>query len=185
MRSSSRIALLIVALGAAGLGIVHGGEEEPVRRPRAVPPAYSDSAVDAFTLIQPPTNDEYFPCSDCHIPEDEVNTTPRVLEEEHTDKVLVHGESSIWCLDCHDRQERDHLHAASGNPIEFGQSHKLCGQCHGRMYQEWKRGVHGKRLGNWSGPKEYLVCVSCHNPHSPQFKPLEPLPPPQRPEDHH
>jgi hypothetical protein len=153
--------------------------------PRTFTPAYSDSAVDAFILVErPEPPDDYFPCSDCHEPGDEVNTRLRVLEEEHEDKTLVHGESAIWCLDCHDRQERDHLHAASGNPIPFEQSHKLCGQCHGRMYQEWKRGVHGKRIGNWLGEKRYFVCVACHNPHDPAFHPLEPMPPPLRPEEY-
>jgi hypothetical protein len=43
---------------------------------------------------------------------------------------------------------------------------------------DWRAGVHGKRVGNWWGPKEYLSCVACHDPHSPLFKPLEPKPPP-------
>jgi len=159
-------------------------DQSPRRRP-IHSPQFSDSAVDHYILVErPPVNDEYFPCSDCHEPGDDVNTSPRALEDEHDDKrVLFHGESSLWCLSCHDRDERDHLHNASGDPIPFEQSHKLCGQCHGRMYQEWKRGVHGKRVGNWQGEKQYFVCVACHNPHSPHFKPLEPMPPPVRPEE--
>jgi len=179
--------LALCACLIASFGLAGAHQSEPSENPpRHFTPAISDSLVDTFILIRKePLSDEYFPCSDCHMPGDEVNAVPRALEEEHEDKRLMHGESTIWCLDCHDRDERDHLHGASGNPIPFEDSHKLCGQCHGRMYQEWKRGVHGKRIGSWSGTKQYYTCLMCHNPHSPHIKPLEPKPMPQRPEQVH
>ena len=181
-----RKALLALCICAcAGLGLVWASQPESsgTSAPRRFTPAISDSLVDSFVLIRSePISEDYFPCSDCHEPGDDVDIIPRVLEEEHDDKTLTHGESTIWCLDCHDREERDHLHGASGNPIPFEDSHKLCGQCHGRMYQEWKRGVHGKRVGSWNGEKQYYSCLMCHNPHAPHFKPLTPLPVPLPPD---
>ena len=76
-----------------------------------------------------------------------------------------------------------HLRLASGKLLDFKESYKLCGQCHGEKYRDWKVGVHGKRTGEWNGKKEYLLCVNCHNPHSPKFQELTPEPPPVRQED--
>jgi hypothetical protein len=78
--------------------------------------------------------------------------------------------------------DRDKLHLASGELVDFTESYKLCGQCHGDKYRDWRAGVHGRRSGSWDGHKTYLLCVHCHNAHAPAFQPLEPLPPPARPE---
>ncbi|MFQ5514451.1 MAG: hypothetical protein ACE5FG_08410 [Myxococcota bacterium] len=127
----------------------------------------------------PPMDDEYLPCSDCH--EDEpTNRRVRELEDEHEDTVLAHGD--LWCLHCHDVDDRDRLRRADGRRIEFAESWRLCTQCHPKKRADWEAGVHGKRMGNWWGPKEYWTCVACHDPHTPRFEPLEPMPPPTRPE---
>ena len=134
--------------------------------------------VAAVLLPPPEINDEFFPCSDCH--EDETpDPEIRELEDEHDDKKLAHGD--LWCLRCHDLNDRDSLHLADGALVAFEESWKLCTQCHGNKLAEWRAGVHGKRMGHWRGPKEYWNCVACHNPHSPAFKKLEPKPPPHRP----
>jgi len=49
----------------------------------------------------------------------------------HGDIVLKHDEEHRWCLDCHDADDRDRLHLASGERISFDESYLLCGQCHG------------------------------------------------------
>lgn len=135
-----------------------------------------------FEVPPPPLSDDYFPCSMCH--EDmEVNRERRELEEEHTEIVLQHDEEHRWCLDCHDADNRDVLRLASGEPVEFTESYRLCGQCHGPKIRDWRAGVHGKRTGHWRGDKQYLLCVHCHDPHAPRFKPLKPMPPPVRPEN--
>ena len=128
-----------------------------------------------------PLEEEIFPCSECHDGTD-VDTTRRVLDE-HDDIVLEHDEENRWCLDCHDAVHRDKLRLADGRLLDFTESYRLCGQCHGPKLRDWLAGDHGKRTGSWSGKKEYLLCADCHNPHSPAFKPLEPMPPPHRPED--
>ncbi|MDA3954054.1 MAG: hypothetical protein PF485_10420 [Bacteroidales bacterium] len=127
----------------------------------------------------PPFSDEYiFPCSECHA-EMEVNTQPRLLEmHEEIVESYNHDSENRWCLACHDANIRDSLRLASGKLLDFKESYKLCGQCHGDKLRDWKAGIHGKRTGYWNGKKEYLLCVHCHDPHSPRFKKFKPDPPP-------
>ncbi|MBI5362548.1 MAG: hypothetical protein HZA53_05165 [Planctomycetes bacterium] len=129
----------------------------------------------------PPFTEGAFPCSDCHDPSVPPNTRRREMKLAHTEIKLHHDEEHRWCLDCHSVEDRDKLHLANGTLVEFSESYKLCGQCHGDKYRDWKAGVHGRRSGNWDGHKKYLLCVHCHNSHAPKFQPLKPLPPPTRP----
>ena len=122
----------------------------------------------------PPFSEGIFPCMDCH--EDlETNREPREMEDFHEEIVLYHGGEDRWCLDCHDPLNRDVLRLANGSPVPFEESYRLCGQCHGEKYRDWRAGVHGKRVGSWSGKKTYMLCAHCHNPHDPRFKPLAPM----------
>src|SRR5262249_34928651 len=129
----------------------------------------------------PPFSDGVFPCQDCHVNLDP-DAKPRVLEE-HTQIELHHGDRQRWCFDCHNPDNRDVLRLASGTLVPFWESYRLCGQCHGDKYRDWRIGVHGKRTGFWNGKKQYLLCAHCHDPHAPHFKSLKPLPPPLRPEE--
>ncbi|MGQ8336651.1 hypothetical protein ACUNWD_08880 [Sunxiuqinia sp. A32] len=143
----------------------------------------SDSNTE-IAVEQPPFSEGIFPCSDCHF-EIEPNPERRNLIDMHDDisAIFDHDSENRWCLDCHDLNNRDSLRLASGRLLDFKESYKLCGQCHGEKLRDWKVGVHGKRTGYWNGRKEYLLCVHCHNPHSPRFKELTPEPPPVRQED--
>ena len=148
------------------------------------PHAASVAAAPSATLIRvppPPLSDETFPCSDCHDPELPVKTKPRKLEMLHEEIVLQHAEENRWCLDCHDTADRDMLRLANGELVPFEESHRLCGQCHGEKYRDWRAGVHGRRTGSWNGEKEYLLCVHCHDSHVPKFKPIAPLAAPTPP----
>ena len=128
----------------------------------------------------PPFSEGIYPCTACHA-EMPVNRTRRELTAMHTDIQLKHDETHRWCLDCHDADNRDQLHLASGEPVKFEESYRLCGQCHGEKYRDWRAGVHGRRVGQWNGAKQYLLCVHCHSPHQPHFKPMAPQPAPLRP----
>jgi len=151
--------------------------------PEAQSPAQSEAVPgDVIAVAPPPFSAGIFPCSGCH--EDlELSPIPHKMTKRHKEIVLNHGPTDRWCLDCHTLNNIDKLHLASGKLIDFTESYKLCGQCHGPTLRDWKAGEHGKRSGSWSGKKEYLLCASCHNPHSPKFQPLKPLPPPVRPKD--
>jgi hypothetical protein len=143
----------------------------------------SNHPANVITAIAPPPfTPGIFPCSGCH-DDFEQNPNQRKLTKRHKEIVLNHDEQNRWCYDCHTVGNIDKLHLASGKLIDFTESYKLCGQCHGPTLRDWKAGEHGKRTGSWSGEKQYLLCASCHNPHSPKFQPLKPLPPPTRPRD--
>ena len=128
----------------------------------------------------PPFSEGIYPCSTCH-KDLKPDRTRRELQAFHTDIELKHDERNRWCLDCHNADDRDYLHLASGQKLSFDESYKLCGQCHGEKLRDWRAGVHGRRTGQWNGHKTYLLCVNCHNPHQPHFKPLEPKPAPKPP----
>jgi len=156
-----------------------GGSYEPLwTTPATVP-----SEAQGFQVPPPPFSEGVFPCSDCHDP-DMLPTNPerRELRIAHQQIVLRHDEEHRWCLDCHDADDRDQLRLASGKLVPFEESYRLCGQCHGDKYRDWRAGVHGRRTGHWDGQKSYLLCVHCHNAHHPAFEPIEPKPPPHRPE---
>ena len=185
----SSLLLAAMALTVAGRGVVaetaasgsrgtlHEGQAAGKETPR---PAAADDLK--LEVPPPPFSDGIFPCSDCHNPKDlPPNRTRRTLTDAHDDIVLKHDEAHRWCLDCHDADDRDRLHLASGDPVPFEESYRLCGQCHGEKYRDWRAGVHGRRVGLWNGAKSYLLCVHCHSPHEPRFKPLAPKPAPHRP----
>lgn len=139
--------------------------------------AAADQDEPKVTTTKPPLTEGIFPCSNCH-----ASMPPNKEKRDlsfHTEIQLKHGDN--WCLNCHDLTNRDMLHRASGELVPFEKLYKVCGQCHGNIYRDWKIGIHGKRVGYWNGEKTYYLCVNCHNPHSPKFKPLPALPVPAKP----
>jgi len=157
-------------------------ETEIFQNIRRSEPHRAPAQTGEFPVQPPPFSEDIFPCSDCHEPDDDVDREPHEFTLEHESIVLHHDEANRWCLDCHDAQQRDFLHLADGTLIEFNESYRLCGQCHGTVFRDWKVGIHGKRTGDWNGDKHYLLCVHCHDPHSPSFKPIHPFPAPIPPQ---
>ena len=145
----------------------------------------TEAAPAEIHVPPPPFSEGAFPCSDCHNEELPTRTKRRKLKVAHQEITLEHDEENRWCLDCHDIEDRDVLHLANGERIPFEESYRLCGQCHGDKYRDWRVGVHGRRTGQWDGEKQYLLCVHCHNSHSPHFQPLAPERAPARPERTH
>lgn len=109
------------------------------------------------------------------------NPQPRVLVRMHRDIDLRHGKGAFWCLNCHNKQERNTLMLLNGEAVPFDESYRLCGQCHGTIYRDWKLGIHGRRVGQWDGRKLYLLCAHCHDPHDPKFRKIPGLPSPRAP----
>ncbi|MBW1688218.1 MAG: hypothetical protein JRS35_24540 [Deltaproteobacteria bacterium] len=179
---SKRLGTLGAVLAVVLLAVVLMGPGGMLRAPgkmnvsRADPgrPLVPASEPEPVLLPPPPIDDEYFPCSDCH--EDELADPRRRDLDEHDDIQLAHGD--LWCLDCHQSDQRDLLHLSDASPVEMTESWRLCTRCHAKRISDWRAGIHGKRTGSWWGPKEFRTCVACHDPHSPLFKPLSPRPPP-------
>lgn len=105
-------------------------------------------------------------------------------------KELQHGRGRIWCLDCHHNTKRNMLVDHYGDPISIEQPQLLCGKCHGDKLRDWRDGIHGKRIGDFTstGKKRWFTCTECHNPHNVQdgarnkgFIALQPESPPQLP----
>ncbi|HEY7500779.1 MAG TPA: hypothetical protein VH740_19810 [Vicinamibacterales bacterium] len=174
---------LIVALAPWLSGCVRDTPPAAVGLVASAPaPAVRPEAPLRVEAPPPPFSDGVFPCTECHVEKDlPTNKTRRQLVDAHDDIVLKHDEEHRWCLDCHDAGNRDRLHLASGEPVAFEESYRVCGQCHGEKYRDWRVGVHGRRIGQWNGAKEYLLCVHCHSPHQPRFKSLAPEPAPLPP----
>jgi Cytochrome c7 and related cytochrome c len=164
----------VVAVAGAALPSL---ASEPAKAPAAAPPAKQEQLIQAEP---PPFTPGIFPCTQCH---DKPGDPTRRELGFHDDVKFEHDAEHRWCLDCHDNRNRDVLHLSNGDPVPFTESYRLCGQCHGDKFRDWRVGVHGKRVGMWDGQKTYYLCVNCHNPHSPRFKPIKPEPRPQRPEE--
>jgi hypothetical protein len=180
-RSTDQALVALLALLALPAPGAHAAEEGG----KAAAPAARKETEPSPGEIQaepPPFSEGIFPCSQCH--DRPGDPTRRELGFHDDVQAMFHHDSkNRWCLDCHDNANRDVLHLSSGAHVPFTESYRLCGQCHGDKYRDWRAGVHGKRVGMWNGQKTYYLCVNCHNPHSPRFKPLKPEPRPARPEE--
>lgn len=165
------------------------------------PPVHQErEAEKVYPVVPPFVTRGLFPCQACHRKDirnesreidrrnlffgkyfKAPNLAPRTLTRMHGNINLQHGEFQ-WCLNCHDPDERNYLKLINGDIISFEESYRLCGQCHGLIYRDWKLGIHGRRMGQWNGKKLYLLCVHCHDPHTPQFRKIMPKDPPRRPD---
>ena len=153
-----------------------GAEPEAGHAERRAEAAEARKTVPPLVEAKPPPFSEgIFPCSACHTERGD-RTRRQLAFHEDIQEIFDHDSEHRWCLDCHDAQNRDVLKLASGETVPFTESYRLCGQCHGDKYRDWRAGVHGKRVGQWDGAKTYFLCVNCHNPHTPGFKGVKEVP---------
>jgi len=118
----------------------------------------------------------FYPCDQCHASM-EPNPKIRPLEIFHFFE-LEHGQGKIWCLTCHNFENRNYLTTLLDEPVDFDESHIVCGSCHSNRHKDWNFGVHGKRTENWQGERNQYNCTHCHDPHSPAIEPRAPKPAP-------
>jgi hypothetical protein len=163
------------------IGCNETGVEKKIVYVEAQPAVKVNNAIhEEIAVAPPPFSEGIFPCNDCHKSQKPNPVKRKLTWHEDITEIFNHDSQNRWCLDCHDLRQRDSLRLASGQLLDFKESYKLCGQCHGDKLRDWKVGVHGRRTGYWNGKKQYFLCVSCHNPHSPRFKQVKPEPPPFR-----
>lgn len=118
-------------------------------------------------------------CSDCHALFKSLDVTPSQVRQ-HTGVVMQHGMNGR-CFNCHLKEDRNLLVLNDGSTVGFSDSTSLCSRCHGTVFRDWEKGMHGKTMGSWdasSGEQWRLRCVDCHDPHSPRFGQIETLPGP-------
>ena len=174
--------LFLLLVGSLIISCSDTGEINKLVQTENKPAQESDyTDYEEIAVAPPPLSDGIFPCNDCHSYQ-KPDPVRRTLVDWHEEisEMFNHDSQNRWCLDCHDLNNRDSLRLASGKLLDFKESYKLCGQCHGDKLRDWKVGVHGRRTGEWNGKKQYFLCVSCHNPHSPKFAQIKPEPPPFR-----
>nr|VFJ63114.1 MAG: hypothetical protein BECKDK2373B_GA0170837_111912 [Candidatus Kentron sp. DK] len=156
----------------------------------AVAPFSGYAGAPDFEIVPRKANLRLYPCRTCHrfLPDKPV---PRKLVTAlpHPN-MLRHGKGRLWCLDCHDRGNKDFLYTLRGGGANYDQEHLVCGQCHYERHRDWYFGAHGKRMNNWRGKRVIVLCSHCHNPHDPVITPRRPresppvrrglAPPPER-----
>ena len=170
-----------VAAAVAGLGERRTADNsEPDFAAPPVTAVALFSGLPPFEVIPSKRDAEMHPCTNCH---QWVlsNTEPRRLKAPHDNFELkhgLHGRGKFWCFTCHRNDKELGLKTLEGQPVDFADAYIVCSQCHARQARDWAHGAHGKRVGNWQGPRQVLNCTACHYQHSPAFDPREPMPGP-------
>ena len=95
----------------------------------------ANGAGEEFPVVPPPITEGIFPCSNGQASM-EIKRKKRELKEEHSQLKLHHAETMRWCLDCHDVRNRDKLRLYNRELINFTESYKRCGECHGPQYRD-------------------------------------------------
>jgi hypothetical protein len=118
----------------------------------------------------------FYPCTVCHAA---MEPNPEIRELAAPHQVpLEHGRGRIWCMSCHDLEDRNSLITLLDEPVDFDDAHLVCGGCHANRHKDWYFGAHGKRVANWQNERTLYNCTHCHNPHDPAIKPRAPKPAP-------
>lgn len=118
-------------------------------------------------------------CQDCH----QIFAAERIFTirpRHHRDVIMNHG-MNVYCISCHDLEDRNRLALDGGQTTTYDKVQQLCAKCHGPTFRDWQKGMHGKTMDFWSedmGPPRRLGCTECHDPHAPAFAPMAPLPGP-------
>lgn len=125
-------------------------------------------------------------CHLCHaywvpIPRTNQTSSPRFA---HSYITLDHGRNDR-CYNCHHIADRNKYTADDGASIMTQTPEKLCGRCHGLVYNDWLAGTHGKWTGRMKEPglfeRTTYTCTECHDPHDPAFRYRTLAPPPTWP----
>ncbi|MHC4943597.1 MAG: hypothetical protein ACYTG7_11325 [Planctomycetota bacterium] len=121
-------------------------------------------------------------CMDCHKLFPAREFPPATLFQ-HEHIKMEHGLND-QCRNCHDVHDRDRLVLQSGESVPYKEVNTLCSNCHGPIFRDWERGMHGRTNDYWDGGRgtpRRLGCTECHDPHRPRLpamEPIKPLPPP-------
>src|SRR3989338_5047086 len=137
------VRFVTIAMVGVGAGLLAGSAlaEEP-----ALPASMKNDE-----LVKRTSKMEMYPCTECHDSLESYNARPRKLEEEHDTITAIHPEQLVqedpkyWCQNCHQFKNYNRLHLEDGEVITFNESYRLCAQCHGPVFDDWKKNLHGQR----------------------------------------
>lgn len=123
----------------------------------------------------------YQQCTDCHRKKN-FESIPKEYQPKrnHENLSLKHGNKEISCNFCHDKNNFNLLMQTEEKSTFLGPS-GTCKQCHVEEYEDWSKGIHGKRSGGWKGERVQFHCIECHNPHSVTFPKMKAQPAPPKP----
>lgn len=158
-------------------------DRELIRHEPVDPEYYSALPVRKATLQPVLVKDGVkYRCNDCHQGL-EITDVQKSFFSAHRDIDLNHGVNQS-CRSCHSAENKDYLVDINKKHVEFKDNPSSCMTCHGPIYRDWEKGVHGKMNVYWDKSKrtdfETLTCVACHDPHQPKFESMKPSPPPYR-----
>lgn len=153
--------------------------------------AYAEESADEFEPLRfegypnapeisvVPRKDElfFYPCDQCHAAM-EANPEIRTLDTPHHAEI-AHGRGRIWCLSCHDLENRNYLTTLLNERVDFDEAHYVCGGCHSNQHKDWVFGAHGKRVADWQGERTQYNCTHCHDSHDPMIEERAPEPAPR------
>ncbi len=130
-----------------------------------------DSMLQLKERPLPPRSNE---CQFCHTQKSNFFVKKnRPLKLEHVGISPTHGNRTMSCNMCHDTNNHNYLLSSKSHPANFKQPSAVCARCHQNRYDDWSRGLHGKRMGGWRQPKVQFNCIDCHSPHSVKFPPMQ------------
>jgi len=164
----------VVALICLGFSLAYAEESadelEPLR---------FEGYPDAPEVFVVPRKDDlfFYPCDQCHASM-EANPEIRELDTVHHAEI-EHGRGRIWCLSCHDLENRNNLRTLLNEPVDFDEAHLVCGGCHSSRHKDWMFGAHGKRVAEWQGERTQYNCTHCHDAHNPAIEARAPKPAPR------
>ena len=143
----------------------------------------ADTTANTFKMKDhaPPARAEQ--CQFCHTDKQSKFVSKKNHTElEHSQNISQHGGKILACNFCHDKGNHNFLKSTAAFPASFSNPSPVCQQCHEEEFRDWKKGIHGKRIGGWKGDdRQQLHCIECHDPHSVKFKSLKAKPAPKRP----
>lgn len=180
-----RFILLLIWIGLTVFFLVSSPAtplEGTVRERTLVTAAQLDTSPPRSSLVDPPMvhiGGVDQKCSDCHAIFESLDVTPSsIRQHEHIE--MRHGMNGR-CFNCHLKGDRNMLIRSDGAMVGYADSTQLCAGCHGTLFRDWERGMHGRTMGSWirgSAEQWRLRCVDCHDPHAPAFGQIEALPAP-------